>query len=413
MDDREYADRWRILHLPNPSALQEQDTIFALVERLYAVRSRPFAVRDDVLTIWSGCAVTPRVWIDLDNSPHVPLFAPLIRHIQEEGWELIVTARDFAQTLDLVRQFDLPAISVGRHAGRSKVKKVLNLPVRTLQLISTVRRFSPQVALSHGSRTQTIAAKILGIPSVVMFDYEWTEMEIFKRFASRLVCPAAISADRLRDAGIPLEKVTWYDGFKEDLYLPEFAPDPNFRAEIGVDPDMRLVTIRPPGLIGNYHDERSEEICRRLLKVASDDPANHLVILPKTSLERQLVTSALPESPKARVLIPTTALPGLQLLYHSDLAVSGGGTMNREAALLGVPAYSMFTGRRAAIDEELHRRGLLTFLETPEDVGRISWERRPTWSHPASIPPRLVYEVASLLRMFVESEGHSDRILVS
>lgn len=349
----------------------------------------------------------PRLWIDLDNSPHVPLFAPLIRYLTAEaGWPVRVTARNFAQTLDLVEQLGVDAIPVGEHAGRSKVKKVLNLPVRTAQLLSAVRDFRPEIALSHGSRTGTLAARMLGIPSIVMFDYEWTEMSIFKRFASVLVCPRAIDERRLAEAGIPLEKVEWYDGFKEDLYLPEFRPDPGFRSSLGVSAEDLLVTIRPPGIIGNYHDPRSEAICRRLIEVAASESGRLLVILPKTRLERELVEASIPAGAPARVLIPERALPGLQLLHASDLAISGGGTMNREAALLGVPAHSMFTGRRAAIDEELARRGLLGFLEDPADVDAISWQHRPPGapatdaSAAAGAGHRLLYDLERMIRTF-------------
>jgi predicted glycosyltransferase len=344
-------------------------------------------------------ARAPRVWIDLDNSPHVPLFAPLIRHLEAQGWHLVVTARDFAQTLDLVEQLGVKATAVGRHAGRNKIRKVANLPVRATQLVRTVLPFRPELALSHGSRTQTIAARMLRTPSVVMFDYEWTEMEIFKRLADHLVCPRAISPERLEAAGIPAELVSFYDGFKEELYLPEFVPDPGFRASIGVGDDELLVTIRPPGLIGNYHDARSEAICRALIARVAAMPGVAAVILPKTAVERELVDAALPESPVARIIVPERAIPGLQLLYSSDLAVSGGGTMNRESALLGVPTYSMFTGRRAAIDEELARQGRLAFLESEEDLDRIRFVRRAgvVWEPPSR---RLIYELEGLIRMF-------------
>jgi uncharacterized protein len=346
---------------------------------------------------------TPRLWIDLDNSPHVPLFAPLIRHLESNGWELMVTARDFAQTLDLVEQLGVRATPVGRHAGRNKLRKVANLPVRALQLVRTVRAFRPEIALSHGSRTQTIAARMIGARSIVMFDYEWTEMEIFKRLADHLVCPTAIGPERLREAGIPVEKVSFYEGFKEDLYLPEFRPDPGFRAALGASDENLLIAIRPPGLIGNYHDERSEAICRALLARVAAIPGAIAVVLPKTRLERELIDSAVPAGAVARVIVPERAIPGLQLLFWSDVAVSGGGTMNREAALLGAPTYSMFTGRRAAIDEELARRGLLRFLERVEDVEEIPFERRGPvtgWNPPA---PRLLYDLEALIRKFGRS----------
>ena len=133
------------------------------------------------------------------------------------------------------------------------------------------------------------------------------------------------------------------------------------------------------------------------------------MILPKTRLERSLVQAALPERPAARVIVPERALPGLQLLYHSDMAISGGGTMNRESALLGVPTYSMFTGRRAAIDEELDDRGLLTFLERPSDVEKIVWEGgRRSRAGAYTRSPKVMYEVAGLVRSFVERCGAAD-----
>jgi uncharacterized protein len=347
-------------------------------------------------------ALYPRLWIDLDNSPHVPLFAPLIEHLRSKGWPIQVTARDFAQTLDLVEQFGLDAIPIGAHAGKSKVKKVANLPVRATQLMAAVRSFKPHIALSHGSRTQAIASRLLGIPQVVMFDYEWTEMSILKRLARHLVCPRAITRERLTEAGIPLDKVTWYDGFKEEMYLADFRPDPLFRRTLGVEEDVRLITIRPPGLIGNYHDSRSEEVCRTVIDVAARDPGNHLVILPKTRLERQLVESAIPAAPQARIQIPERALPGLQLLYHSNLAISGGGTMNRESALLNVPTYSIFTGKRAAIDEELERRGRLIFIDTPQDVGNIVWSQRLI-DRDLRRDHGVLYEITALIDNFAAS----------
>jgi predicted glycosyltransferase len=105
------------------------------------------------------------------------------------------------------------------------------------------------------------------------------------------------------------------------------------------------------------------------------------------------------------VLVPERALPGLQLLYHSDVAVSGGGTMNREAALLGVPTYSMFTGRKAAIDEQLASEGALVFLEHPADVDRIVWNRSEETRGRYTRSPNVMYEVADLIRSFVDRYG--------
>lgn len=342
-----------------------------------------------------------RLWVDLDNSPHVPLFAPLIALLRKQGTEVMITARRFAQTVDLVEQLGVDATIVGEHAGRSKVKKVLNLPVRTLQLRNVVRRFAPHLALSHGSRTQVLAARLMGVPSVVMFDYEWTEMQIFSRLATHLLCPSIIDDQRLQEAGVPLAKVWRYHGLKEQLYLPQFSPDPTFRHGLGVAANQLLVTIRPPGLIGNYHDPRSEAICQEVIRAAVANRDAVVVVLPKTRVEATLVRAALPNAPAARVVIPDRALPGLQLLYHSDLAISGGGTMNRESALLGTPTWSMFTGKRGAVDQYLSTHGTLRFLESKEDVGQITWVQRAAkrndWKHHSE---ETLHEVGKVIRMF-------------
>lgn len=352
----------------------------------------------------------PRLWIDLDNSPHVPLFAPLIRRLRATGWNLFVTARDFAQTLDLVEQHGVGALPVGAHAGKNKALKVINLPIRAVQLGRAVRRFRPEVALSHGSRTQALASRMMGIPQIVMFDYEWTELRILSTLAAHLVCPSALTAERLRDVGVPLNKVSWYNGFKEELYLGEFRPDPGFKASIGVEEGERLVTIRPPGIIGNYHDPRSEDLCAAAVRSVLAMPRTVVVILPKTRRERAFIDAVMPQETRGRAIVPDRALPGLQLLYASDLAISGGGTMNRESALLGTPTWSIFTGRRGMVDEELARRGLLTFARSVADVESITIPSARTKRRTSLSQTKLLCELSDMIATFVSSSSPRYRI---
>jgi hypothetical protein len=70
---------------------------------------------------------------------------------------------------------------------------------------------------------------------------------------------------------------------------------------------------------------------------------------------------------------------GLNLIWHSDLVISGGGTMNREAAALGVPVYSVFRGSIGAVDRYLSEQGRLVLLENVHDVQTkiriVRWDR--------------------------------------
>lgn len=314
------------------------------------------------------------IWFDLDNSPHVPLFRPILAELRERGETVFVTAREFAQTKDLLSFWGIEHTMVGAHGGKSKVRKVLNLLERSSALMRAVPKRGISLAVSHGSRAQLVAAKRMLIPSILMLDYEYTENRIFNLLARHLLVPAAIPDKRLVEAGFRMKKVIRYEGFKEEIYLKDFVPDPGFRKVIGVENERILVTIRPPSMTGNYHEVRSEGLYRQALRHCAAHPNVHCLIVNRTPAELAIIPDELRRD--GRVTLLSKPVDGLQLLWHSDVVISGGGTMNREAALLGVPTFSIFTGRRPYLDEHLQSQGRLTFIETTEQVGSIPFSKR-------------------------------------
>jgi predicted glycosyltransferase len=258
------------------------------------------------------------------------------------------------------------------HGGRNKAKKVLNLLVRSNQLRSYARGRSIDLALSHGSRTQLVAARMLGIPSVLMMDYEYTERWIFNHFSNHLLIPEYIPDSRLEAAGIKTGKVLRYPGFKEQLYLNEFTPDPGFREELGVGAEKILITVRPPAMEGNYHDPLSDSILLRILERATENEHVYPLIVSRTGKDRDFLREKLGE----RVHFLERAVDGLQLIWNSDIFISGGGSMNRESALLGVPTYSIFTAKKPYLDEYLSERGRLAFIDTIEKIDRLGISKR-------------------------------------
>lgn len=310
------------------------------------------------------------IWFDLDNSPHVPLFRPIFARLDQWDIPYYVTAREFAQTRNLLDFWKVKHTLVGTHAGKNKIRKILNLVQRSSQLKSTVAGLGIQLAVSHGSRSQVVAAKRMSIPSIVMLDYEYTENRIFNTLATYILVPVYIPDSRLATAGFNLRKVIRYKGFKEELYLQDFVPDPRFFDEIGLREDQILVTIRPPGMVGNYHDSRSEELLLCALNHFSSNPNVICLIVNRTKREKQFVTSHLGNR-RDTIRFLEKPVDGLQLLYHSDIALSGGGTMNREAALLGTETYSFFTGRRPYLDEYLEQQGMMHFVNSTKDIENI------------------------------------------
>lgn len=333
------------------------------------------------------------IWIDLDHTPHVPLFRPIIEEMHRHNIETLVTARDFAQTVALLEMWNIPHVTIGRHGGSGKVGKVLNLFERSSQLIAYAWNKKIDLAVSHGSRTQLTACKLLRIPSVLMLDYEYTESRIFNTLCTWLLMPEYIPAERLKKSGFSLNKLKRYAGFKEELYLPYFKPDPGFRASIGVPEDKILVTIRPSAMYANYHDPLSEQILLKVIEKSLENPDAWPLIVSRIEKDKEFVRSRF----DGRVHFLEKAVDGLQLIWDSDVFISGGGTMNREAGLLGVPVYSIFTGRKPYLDEYLAEQGRLTFIDSLEKVSRIGIVKR---NRPAAfIPekPDLTKEVVEIL----------------
>ncbi len=313
------------------------------------------------------------IWFDFDNSPHVPIFKPILNGLKERGIEYIVTARDYAQTKSLLELWEIEHTMIGVHGGKSKFRKITNLISRANQLKKFTEGKNVSAAFSHGSRTQVIAARRLGIPSYVMLDYEYTEKYIFNRFGTKLLVPDLIPDERLAGAGFNLNKVIRYPGFKENIYLADFVPERNFRESIGVPADKIFVVIRPPALLGNYHNSESEGLFTEAIRYFSSDDNTHTLIISRTKEDTRLVHDF---SNAGNVSLLEKPVDGLQLLNSADITLSGGGTMNRESALLGTPTFSIFKGRKPYLDEYLQSLGKLKFIESKDDLSNICIEKK-------------------------------------
>ncbi len=327
------------------------------------------------------------IWIDLDNSPHVPLFAPIIKHYRENGVDVVLTARSHSQTIELLnlKGFDGTFETIGKHYGKSKAAKVRGLIERALQLSSYIKKIRRNgtgvgVAVSHGSRSMVLAAWWLKIPVLTMYDYEYTETRSFNRFSDRVLIPDAIPDSVLDNIGLPSSKRVKYSGIKEELYARDFDPDDNFRRMFlaGHAPHVPetdiLVVIRPPATTANYHAAESEAVLAEILAYLSAADNTFTIVVPRTKEQASEIRNILSSMgvDMTKFLILSSAVDGLSLAYASDLLISGGGTMNREAALLGVPVYSIFAGRQGALDAEMERTGVITFIRSVGDVAKIN-----------------------------------------
>lgn len=306
-----------------------------------------------------------KIWIDLDNSPHVPFFRPIKQALERKGYEIFLTARDSYQTCSLADYFGLKYKKVGKHYGKNIYAKLFGTGYRVLQLFPTILKEKPRIALSHGSRAQIISANLLRVPSVVIIDYEYAKM--IPLFPPKyLIIPSVISKDKFR---VSEDRIFQYPGIKEDVYAPEFHPDGNIKKELGINGRGIVVTVRPPAVEAHYFVEQSERLFEKAIEVLKSKDDVKMIILPRNEMQKEFISKKYQnEIFKKKIIIPDHAIDGLNLLWHSDLVISGGGTMNREAAALNVPVYSIFRGKIGNVDKHLSETGRLTLIEKEEDL---------------------------------------------
>jgi uncharacterized protein len=311
-----------------------------------------------------------RVWIDISAPAHVLVFRPLIRILRERGAEVEVTAREYAQTVQLLDLHGIDAAVIGHHGGRSALGKLSTLATRLVALRRWAKGRRFDAALAHGSHHLTLAARALGIRSATTFDYEFATLQhqLGCRAANRVVVPEAIPPERLRRYGVRPPKLARYPGLKEEYYLADFEPDPAVVDALGVDRSRVVAVIRTPPDVALYH-RHENPLFPSVLERLGREEGVHAVVLPRTDEQRDWIRAlALPS-----LILPERAVDAQSLIAFSDLVVSAGGTMNREAVALGVPVYTTFRGRLGGVDEALLQEGRLRPLE---DSSRLELTKR-------------------------------------
>jgi hypothetical protein len=291
-----------------------------------------------------------------------------------------VTAREYAQTLSLLEREGIPYTLIGRHRGKSLARKAWGLLSRSLRLVAFARGRGFDVAFSHASNDLAVAAWLRRIPHLIVHDYEHANLSyaVNARLASRILVPEVITPAPVIAHGARAERVGTFPGLKEHVYLDAAtvaAADPAaVRRELGIADADALVVVRPPATMSAYHRFENERF-DALLELLVSASGARVVLLPRTPEQR----AALAARFGGRALMPEAALDGTSLVLAAACVVSAGGTMNREAAVLGTPAYTVFAGEMGAVDRDLVARGMLVEVGEDAVVPTTGAARREPW----------------------------------
>lgn len=333
------------------------------------------------------------IWIDLANSPQVLFFRPILAEFQSRGHKLFITSRDFAQTLSLADEYGIANTPIGRHGGEKWIDIIGRNASRAVDLIGWVKT-KPKIdlAVSHNSYTQALAAAWLRIPFVTLMDYEHQPLNhLCFRLAKRVIVPEYFPDNMLRIFGAR-SKTKKYAGLKEEIYLADFRNDTEFRKGQKFDAHKILVVVRPPAPWTAYH--RFENILfEDVLSYLAKFEQALIVFLPRISSQADWAK----QLGMHNLIVPKKTLNGPNLLYSADLVVSGGGTMNREAAVLGTPTYTVFKGKLGSVDQFLINAGQMTQVAEISDMEKIKVEKKSSFQQNFTRKGDLVKQVTDLI----------------
>jgi uncharacterized protein len=329
-----------------------------------------------------------RVWIDLTNTAHVLVLRPLVERLEAAGHEVELTARPLSHTLELLDDWGHSYTALGRHGGAGRAGKALAAASRLPQLLPFARGEGFACALAHGSTDLPPVARALRIPNTTMFDYEWATLQhsVNCRLANRVLVPEAIPPERLARYAARPPKLVRYPGLKEEYYLSDFEPDERVLDELALGRDQPLAVVRTAPSYALYLGGSENALLRGVLDRLASQGAQ-TVVLARNDEQRRAV-----EALALGAIVPQRAVDGRSLVAFADVLVSAGGTMNREAAVLGTPVWSIFEGRLGAVDQQLAREGRLRFLRDP---AQLTVERKPAGAY----AERVRRDPADLLRL--------------
>jgi uncharacterized protein len=307
-----------------------------------------------------------RVWVDLTNTAHVVVLRPLVELLEARGHEAQITVRPLSHTVELLEDWGHPYTAFGAHGGVRRIDKARAAASRARQMVRFGRARGPfDVALAHGSTDLPIAARLLRVPNTTTFDYEWAlaQHHLNCRLADRVLVPEAIPPERLARFGARGPKLVRYPGLKEEYVLHGFEPDAAVLSDLGVDRSRPLCVVRTAPSYALYLGGSETPLLPRLLQRLDGEGVQSVVLVRNAEQAAGVRALGL-----GGVIIPPRAVDARSLVAFADALVSAGGSMNREAAALGTPVWTMFEGRMGGVDEQLIAEGRLKVLRDPADV---------------------------------------------
>jgi len=286
------------------------------------------------------------IWIDLTNSPHVNFFAGMIRELRQ-GHEVLLTCRPLANTIELLDIHTLPYHIVGKHYGKSIAQKAVGFVLRIFQLLVFLRRKKIDVAISHSSFYSPVVARLLGIRSIYLNDNEHAEgNRVSFIFADKIMVPEFVALKKIQKQWAGAEKIVQYPGVKEGIYLWDYKPSISDSFEVDDIEHKKIIFIRPEPWTAQYYQGETNFIDTLLIDLKD---RFKIVLLPRGRVQERYYR----QEKFAGITVPEKTISLTDIMENCDFFIGAGGTMTREAAVLGIPTISIYQDKLLDVDNFL------------------------------------------------------------
>jgi predicted glycosyltransferase len=343
-----------------------------------------------------------RIWIDIDNPPQVQYLLPFDAAFRRAGMTTVITARDYGRTVEMLDAAGADAHVFGERVGRGRLRKGFAALRRAHELTGFFDRTGRPDVLLGASRASAVAAWRMGIPGFLIGDYEHVHVALYRLTRSKILHPDVIESAAFVRHGLRREALIPFRGLKEDLSFAGLDLDAFPAFDLGAVPEQAVrFLFRPPSETSHYYDESSTDMARAALRWLAHSGVL-LVFAPREAGQLALL-DGLPWRHPPVVL--RQSVPFVSLLKSVDAVVCAGGTMLREAAYLGIPAYSIFRSESGAVDRWLEQIGRARLLGTPADLSGIELRRRGPLRRLDS-NPHLIDQLVAVVTAAVAQRRH-------
>lgn len=310
-----------------------------------------------------------KIWIDIVNTPHVRFFNGIIKKLKADGHEVLITARDFSNIHDLLDIFELEYTSIGDH-GVTLEEKLLSSTKRAYELSKFIAKQDIDIAITKHSIELPRVAFGLGIPNIFVLDNEHAiaANKLTLPLTNKLIIPEIFDVWNTIHFGMNPNDIVRYNGTCEVTHLEDFEYNENIIEDLGLKlSNDKIILMRPEPSLASYLDTDCTKSVLTPIVDALKDQAD-LLIIPRFRTQGEIFEDL------DNVHIIKTPVDTFSLMKKADLIIGAGGTMNREAALLGTPVISCYPGKQLSVDKYYIDKGFMKRSTNLNEIIELSKE---------------------------------------